>query len=248
MTPRPVQHGGRVVCAADPPLHRALAGPSNPAGSGRRQRVAVVCWRKQIRRLQRTPTLPPCWTGRGVIWGRLLAQTKPAQRAGDAHCRRDCLGRLMPGATVRPFLKQNEGRLGLALQCPQRSQFHPRAVGKLHRVTIRRELRHFDQIIKLEHGGTDRRQKTNDLGVRPIGPHNSLDLTCVGVARAVKIEVAREDLREAITYQKSTTSRPVSAAPRTSIDQSPASRPKRRSAALLARITGVLSALRGEAR
>ena len=80
------------------------------------------------------------------------------------------------------------------------------------------------------------------------GPHNSLDLTCAGVARAVKIEVAREDLREAITYQKSTTSRPVSAAPRTSIDQSPASRPKRRSAAVLARITGVLSALRGEAR
>ena len=56
----------------------------------------------------------------------------------------------------------SEGRLGLALQCPQRSQFHPRAVGKLHRVTIRRELRHFDQIIKLEHGGTDRRQKKND--------------------------------------------------------------------------------------
>ena len=78
--------------------------------------------------------------------------------------------------------------------------------------------------------------------MRPIGPHNSLDLTCAGVARAVKIEVAREDLREAITYQKSTTSRPVSAAPRTSIDQSPASRPKRRSAAVLARITGVLSA------
>ena len=77
------------------------------------------------------------------------------------------------------------------------------------------------------------------------GPHNSLDLTCAGVARAVKIEVAREDLREAITYQKSTTSRPVSPAPRTSIDQSPASRPKRRSAAVLARTTGVLSALRG---
>jgi len=77
------------------------------------------------------------------------------------------------------------------------------------------------------------------------GPHNPLDLTCAGLARAVKIEVAREDLREAITYQKSTTSKPVSAAPRTSIDQSPASRPKRRSAAVLARITGVLSALRG---
>ena len=59
------------------------------------------------------------------------------------------------------------------------------------------------------------------------------------LARAVKIEVAREDLREAITYQKSTTSKPVSAAPRTSIDQSPASRPKRRSAAVLARIIGV---------
>ena len=77
------------------------------------------------------------------------------------------------------------------------------------------------------------------------GPRNPLDLTCAGLARAVKIEVAREDLREAITYQKSTTSKPVSAAPRTSIDQSPASRPKRRSAAVLARITGVLSALRG---
>ena len=46
------------------PLHRALAGQSNPAGSGRRQRVAVVCWRKQIQRLQHT-ALPPCWTGRG---------------------------------------------------------------------------------------------------------------------------------------------------------------------------------------
>ena len=54
------------------PLHRALAGPSNPAGSGRRQRVAVVCWRKQIRRLQRTPTLPPCWTGRGSFGAQVL--------------------------------------------------------------------------------------------------------------------------------------------------------------------------------
>ena len=33
------------------------------------------------------------------------------------------------------------------------------AVGKLHRVTICRELRHFDQLIKRDHGGTDRRQK-----------------------------------------------------------------------------------------
>ena len=79
------------------------------------------------------------------------------------------------------------------------------------------------------------------------GPHNPLDLTCAGLARAVKIEVAREDLREAITYQKSTTSRPVSAAPRTSIDQSPASRPKRRSAAVLARITGLSQRFEGEA-
>src|ERR1700747_2006582 len=47
------------------PLHRALAGQSTPAGSGRRQRVAVVCWRKPIRRLQHTDLLPPCWTGRG---------------------------------------------------------------------------------------------------------------------------------------------------------------------------------------
>jgi hypothetical protein len=68
------------------------------------------------------------------------------------------------------------------------------------------------------------------------------------LARAVKIEVAREGLREAITYQKSTTSKPVSAAPRTSIDQSPASRPKRRSAPVLARITGVSQRFEGEAR
>ena len=40
-------------------------------------------------------------------------------------------------------------------------KFHSQAVGKLPRVTIRRELRHFDQIIKLEHGGTDRRRKFN---------------------------------------------------------------------------------------
>jgi hypothetical protein len=40
------------------PLHRALAGQSNPAGNGRRQRVAVVCWRKQIRRLQHTDPTP----------------------------------------------------------------------------------------------------------------------------------------------------------------------------------------------
>ena len=56
----------------------------------------------------------------------------------------------------------------------------------------------------------------------------ALDLTCAGVARAVKIEVCPRGLCEAITYQKSTTSRPVSAARRTSIDQSPASNPKRR--------------------
>ena len=66
-----------------------------------------------------------------------------------------------------------------------------------------------------------------------------------GAEESNRRALAREDLREVITYQKSTTSRPVSAAPRTSIDQSPASRPKRRSAAVLARITGVLSALRG---
>jgi integrase len=45
-----------------------------------------------------------------------------------------------------------------------------------------------------------------------------------------------------------TTSKPVSAAPRTSIDQSPASRPNRRSAAVLARITGVSQRFEGEAR
>ena len=79
------------------------------------------------------------------------------------------------------------------------------------------------------------------------GPHNPLDLTCAGLARAVKIEVAREDLGEAITNQKSTTSRPVSAAPRTSIDQPSASRPKRRSAAILARIAGLSQRFKGEA-
>ena len=52
---------------------------------------------------------------------------------------------------------ENEGRLGLALQSPQRPQIHPRAVGKLHRVTICRALSDSDQIIKSEHGGTDRR-------------------------------------------------------------------------------------------
>src|SRR5262245_30142890 len=51
------------------PLHRALTGQSNPAGSGRRQRVAVVCWRKQIRRLQHTD--PPWWTGRGSCPGEI---------------------------------------------------------------------------------------------------------------------------------------------------------------------------------
>ena len=50
---------------------------------------------------------------------------------------------------------EDEGRLGLALQCPQ-SQFHPRAVGKLHRVTICREFSSSDQIIKSEQVGTDR--------------------------------------------------------------------------------------------
>jgi hypothetical protein len=48
-------------------LHRAFAGQSNPAGSWRRQRVAVVCWTKQTRRLQHTDP-PPRWTGRG--WSR----------------------------------------------------------------------------------------------------------------------------------------------------------------------------------
>jgi hypothetical protein len=32
---------------------------------------------------------------------------------------------------------------------------HPRAVGKLHRVTICREFSDADQIIKSKHGGTD---------------------------------------------------------------------------------------------
>ena len=34
----------------------------------------------------------------------LCASSRP-QRAGDADCGRNCFGRLMPGATVRPFLK-----------------------------------------------------------------------------------------------------------------------------------------------
>jgi hypothetical protein len=34
------------------------------------------------------------------------------------------------------------------------------------------------------------------------GPHNPLDLTCAGLARAVKIEVAREDLREALPIRR----------------------------------------------
>ena len=79
------------------------------------------------------------------------------------------------------------------------------------------------------------------------GPHNPLDLTCAGLARRQN-RSRPKDLREAITYQKSTTSKPVSAAPRTSIDQSPASRPKGRSAAVLARITRVSQRFEGEAR
>jgi hypothetical protein len=50
---------------------------------------------------------------------------------------------------------------GVRLGVPAGPAIHPRAVGTLQRVTICRELRHSDQLIKLEHGGTDRRQKTN---------------------------------------------------------------------------------------
>jgi hypothetical protein len=62
--------------------------------------------------------------------------------------RAQCFGRLMPGAMVHPSQKENEGRLGLALQCPQRRQIHPRAVGNLHDIIICHELRHSDQVIK----------------------------------------------------------------------------------------------------
>ena len=48
------------------PLHRALASPSNPAGSGRRQRVAVVCRRKQIRRAAHRPP-PMLDRGEGLV-------------------------------------------------------------------------------------------------------------------------------------------------------------------------------------
>ena len=41
----------------------------------------------------------------------------------------------------------------------RRPQIHQRAVGKLTSVTICRELRHSDQTIASEHGGTDRRRK-----------------------------------------------------------------------------------------
>jgi hypothetical protein len=57
----------------------------------------------------------------------------------------------------------------------------------------------------------------------------------------VKIEIAREDLREAITYQKST----KQARQRGAEDKYRPVPTKRRSSAVLARATGVLSALRG---
>ena len=45
----------------------------------------------------------------------------------------------------------------------RRPQIHPRAVGKLTSVTICRELKHSDQTITSEHGGTDRRRKNRLL-------------------------------------------------------------------------------------
>jgi hypothetical protein len=61
------------------PLHRELAGQSNPAGSGRRQRVAVVCWRKEIRRLQHTDP-PPMLDRPGGHWApKNGAPAKPCQ-------------------------------------------------------------------------------------------------------------------------------------------------------------------------
>ena len=46
-----------------------------------------------------------------------------AHRNALAQLRRNCFGRLMPGATVRLFLKKNERRHGLAFQGPQRPHF-----------------------------------------------------------------------------------------------------------------------------
>ena len=68
------------------------------------------------------PRLVPVWGRVGVPQTPFLFAPQRPQRAGDANCGRNCFGRLMLGETVRLFRNENERRLNLAFQCPQRAQ------------------------------------------------------------------------------------------------------------------------------
>ena len=89
-------------------------------------------------------------------------------------------GALDQCATVQRLRRSRNSR---ALLVPAAPAMHFQAVGQIHRVTICRELRHTDQLIKLDHGGTDR-QRSND-GPRPVARLYTLN-ALAGLSRPVR--------------------------------------------------------------
>ena len=68
----------------------------------------------------------PATTAGGIVLAVCRCTLKPIWAATPAR------SISWPGERCTPFGNESEGRLGRALQYPQRPQIHPRAVGNLH--------------------------------------------------------------------------------------------------------------------
>ena len=106
------------------------------------------------------PELPPAddrnalaTTAGGIVLAVCICTLKPILTATPARS----ISLPRPATVNGASLSEKRGATWPRASVSRRPQIHPRAVGKLHPVTICCELSDADQIIKSKHGGTDRR-------------------------------------------------------------------------------------------
>ena len=110
---------------------------------------SCVCWRQQTT-ATRWRQLP------AGLFGRVHMHLE-ANLGRDA----GALDQLAEASDFGAPLSETKVKAALVPAAPA---IHPRAFGKLHPVTVCRELSDADQIIKFENGGTDRRLKNRTTG------------------------------------------------------------------------------------
>ena len=148
--PRPVQRRGRVgICRR----RRVCL----------RQRTTATGWRRQLLKGMLWPASARCHGASGSVCAPNSCLLAPADDLAVCTCTLKPILAATPARSIslsRPATVNgaplSERKVKAAL-VPAAPAIHPRAVGRLHRATICRELGHSAQIIKSEHRGTDRR-------------------------------------------------------------------------------------------